>query len=167
LFSSPGHFGIKKKKWSYYPQIPYKVYKVDTAITNLAAFAKHIGCSKAIIKFFNPWLLQDVLPKTEGKTYEIRIPKNLNADYSSYIRDLTGQDGSLNQDPEEAPDTTTKPVKDTTQVSAKIIYHVVKEKETLDELAGFYEVKTENLRKWNDLKDKQEAAVGQTLSIHY
>jgi hypothetical protein len=167
LFSSPGHFGIKKKKWTYYPVIPFKTYKVDTAITNLNAFAKYVGCNKATIRFFNPWLLQDVLPKTEGKTYEIRVPKNLKADYSSYIRDLTGQDGSLNQDPDEAPEKTIEADNDTTQVFKKTILHIVKEKETIDELAGFYEVKADNLRKWNNIKEKQEAVVGQTLSIHY
>ncbi|MBA3664723.1 MAG: transglycosylase SLT domain-containing protein [Bacteroidetes bacterium] len=167
LFSSPQHFGLKKKKWTYYTPIPYKVYKVDSAISNLSAFAKHVGCNKATIKFFNPWLLQDFLPNPTRKTYEIRVPKNLTADYSTYIRDLAGEDGGLSQDPEEAPVKTEVGVKDTLTTNAKMILHVVKENETIEELADFYEVKASQLRKWNNLKEKQEAVAGQTLSIYY
>jgi membrane-bound lytic murein transglycosylase D len=167
LFSSPQHFGIKKKKWNYYPPIPYKVYKVDSAINNLAAFAKHVGCNKATVKFFNPWILQDHLPNPEHKTYEIRIPKNLTADYSSYITDLTGANGRVNQDAEEAPVKAEAMVQDSLIAYKQTIMHVVKENDRIDDLAAFYEVSAANLRKWNNLKEKQEAVPGQTLSIHY
>jgi hypothetical protein len=167
LFSSPHHFGIKKKKWNYYPKIPYKVYKVDSAITNLGAFARHIGCTKATIRFFNPWLLHDHLPNPGGKIYEIRIPSDPTADYSSYISDLVGEHGGLSQDPEEAPVKEDLQQPDTTKSSAKIILHVVRDNERIEELAGFYEVNPSNLRKWNSIRDKEEAVPGQTLSIYY
>lgn len=167
LFSSPQHFGIKKRKWSYYPPIPFKVYKVDTTINNLGALAKHIGCSKATIHFFNPWLLQDRLPNPDRKVYEIRVPRDLTADYSSYISDLTGQHGSLAQDPDEAPVNDEKQTSDSLQSNQKIIFHIVRDNEKIEDLAGFYEVKPANLRKWNKLKEREEAVPGQTLSIYY
>ncbi|MCW3078329.1 MAG: Murein transglycosylase [Bacteroidetes bacterium] len=167
LFASPQHFGIKKKKWNYYPLIPFKVYKVDSSITNLSAFAKHIGCNKATVKFFNPWLLQDVLPNPEKKVYEIRVPKNLTADYSSYIRDLEGEDGSLNQDEEDAPQKSETPGQDSLLNNKKVITHVFKEGETIESISDFYEVKPSNLRTWNNLKEKQEAVPGQTLNIYF
>lgn len=164
LFSSPQHFGIKKKKWRYYPVIPYTIYKVDSSVTNLKTLAKHIGCNKATIRFFNPWILRDQLPNTDIKTYEIRIPKNLTADYSSYIRDLAGVDGAFNPIQEEPPITAIVK-EDSLGLNRKIVLHLVKENETIDELAVFYEVKPEELRKWNGIKDNQQAATGQTLSI--
>ncbi|MGZ4090021.1 MAG: transglycosylase SLT domain-containing protein, partial [Bacteroidia bacterium] len=156
LFSSPQHFGIKRKKWTYFPMVQFKVYRVDSAINNLSAFAKHLGCNKAMIRFFNPWLLQDRLPNPEKKVYEFRVPKNLTADYSTYIRDLTGEDGSLDQDPAEAPVKAGNSVQDTIVSHTKTIFHIVKDKETIEELAEFYEVKPANIRKWNNLKEKEE-----------
>lgn len=164
LFASPQHFGIKKKKWRYYPVIPYKIFKVDSSVTNLKTLAKQMGCNKATIRFFNPWILQDQLPNAERKIYEIRIPKNLTADYSSYIRDLAGVDGDFTHSLEE-PLVSVSDKIDSLPVNKKIITHLVKENETIEELSKFYEVKTEDLRKWNGLKENQEVVAGQTLSI--
>lgn len=166
LFSSPGHFGIKKKKWSYYPKIPYLTYKVDSSITNLSAFAKHIGCTSGTIRLFNPWLLKDVLPNPAKKVYEIRIPKNLNVDYSGYIKDLLAEEGPLIEYADnpvviQATDT------DTLLSRKKIAYHVVKVDEPLKALADFLKVKEEDLRRWNNLPESQNAVAGQTLVVHY
>jgi hypothetical protein len=95
LFANPAHFGIKKKKLNYLPTIAFKTYKVDSTLTNLNGLAKKLGCNKATIKFFNPWLLQETLPNPDKKTYTFRIPKNLKQDYSSYIIDLNGESGSI------------------------------------------------------------------------
>ncbi len=166
LFSSPQHFGIKKKKWSYFPKIPMQQIKVDSSITNLAAFAKKLKCNKAILKFYNPWLIQDELHNPERKIYVFKIPKNLKADYSSYIKDLIGEDGHtiLESDinPENLPNLT-----DTLSLTKKIVYHVVKENENLIDLSEFYEVKESDLRKWNNIKLNKSATVGQTLTIIY
>lgn len=103
LFASPAHFGIKKKKWNYFPPIAFKTFKIDSSITNLQGLAKHLNCTKATIKFFNPWLLQDVLPNPDKKIYAFRIPRNLKSDYSSYILDLKGEAGDLGMDTIAAP----------------------------------------------------------------
>jgi LysM repeat protein len=165
LFSSPAHFGIKKKKFTYLPLIPFKVFKVDSSITDLGAFAKHCGCTKSAIKFFNPWIMQDQIPNPERKTYFIRVPKNSRNDYSSYIKDLAGEDGDLLMDADSPPEESL-PVPDTS-ATEKIIQHLVKEKETLKEIAGFYEVSEEQLRQWNKIVEKQEPVAGQTLQIYF
>ena len=114
LFSNPEHFGIKKKKLNYFARIPLKTIKVDSSITNLNFLAKKIGCSKTIIKLYNPWLLGELLQNPENKTYEFKIPKNLKNDYSSYIRDLIGEDGGITNEneikiePEDPKTDTTK-----------------------------------------------------------
>lgn len=166
LFESPSHFGVKKKKWNYLPLIQFKTYKIDSSITNLTAFAKHIGCNKVTIRFFNPWLLQDILPNPDKKIYEIRIPKNLKYDYSSYIKDLIGEDGVLESD-SQAAHQKADTILDDVSVNKKTLFHIVKDKDNIRELSEFYEVKEENLRKWNNIKDKQEAVIGQTLSVFY
>ena len=100
LFSNPGHFGIKKKKLAYFAKIPLKTVKVDSSITNIANLAKYLECNKTIIKLYNPWLLGESLQNPEQHTYEFKIPKNLKNDYSSYIRDLIGEDGQANENKE-------------------------------------------------------------------
>lgn len=166
LFSTPEHFGIKKKKWNYFNKIPMKLIKVDSSITNLSAFAKKIMCTKATLKFYNPWLIQDVLHNPEKKMYVFKIPKNLKADYSSYIRDLIGEDGhsilEIGVKPENAGS-----MKDSAELIKKIIYHEVKENENLKELSDFYEVKESELRKWNNIKLNKDVVPGQTLTIIY
>lgn len=114
LFSNPGHFGIKKKKLTYFAKIPLKIYKVDSSITNIAFLAKYFGCSKAVIKLHNPWLLGESLQNPENKMYEFKIPKNLKTDYSSYIIDLLGEDGVSVKETEIFNGTDTK-VQDTTK----------------------------------------------------
>ena len=98
LFSNPGHFGIKKKKINYFSKIPLKVYNIDSSITDIGFLAKYLGCTKAAIKLHNPWFLGESLDNPEKKTYQIKIPKNLKADYSSYILDLIGEDGNSAQE---------------------------------------------------------------------
>jgi hypothetical protein len=100
LFSNPAHFGIKKKKLNYFSKIPLKTFKVDSTITNISYLAKNLGCSKAILKLYNPWFLGEILPNPENKIYLFKIPKNPKNDYSSYIRDLLGEDGVLNSENE-------------------------------------------------------------------
>jgi len=166
LFSSPGHFGIKKKKWNYYPKIQYKIFKVDSSIQSLSVFAKIIGCTAGAIRLFNPWLLKDELNNPAKKTYEIRIPKNMEADYSGYLKDLLAEEGTLVQYANPVV-TLQKADTDTMGLIKKTIHYVVKVDEPLKNLATFLKVKEEDLRKWNKLNEQQQAVSGQTLVIQY
>jgi hypothetical protein len=75
LFSSPSHFGIKKKKFTYIPVIPFRIFKVDSSITSLGAFAKYCGCTKSTIKFFNPRII-----------FQIRIAKRISSAFRRILR---------------------------------------------------------------------------------
>lgn len=112
LFSNPSHFGLKNKKLNYFSKIPLKTVKVDSSITDLNFLAKKLDCNKTIIKLHNPWLLGESLQNPENKIYEFKIPKNLKNDYSSYIRDLIGEDADLSNAKEVKID----PVSDTTKL---------------------------------------------------
>jgi membrane-bound lytic murein transglycosylase D len=166
LFSTPGHFGIKKKNWSYYPKIPFNTYKVDSAITDLGAFAKNVGTSIGTIKLFNPWLLKDYLNNPAKKVYEIKVPKKQDADYTGYLKDLLPEVGSLSeyaQNPVAVQ--TLEP--DSFANLGNPVYHIVKVDEPLKDLATFLKVSEEDLRKWNNLNADVNAVKGQTLVIQY
>lgn len=165
LFSSPGHFGIKKKKWTYYSKIPFTVYKLDSSITSISAFEKNIGCNPGTIALYNPWLLTNELDNPEKKIYEIRVPKNLNADYSGYINDLLADVSDVYiPGPKQADES--KTISDSTTLAVAPQYFVVKVEEPLKNLAAFLKVKEEDLRKWNNLTETQNAVPGQTLIIY-
>lgn len=87
LFSSPGHFGIKKRKWSYYPKINYKILKVDSSVLNLPAFAYFTGISATEFIGHNPWLIQPFLNNPQKKQIVFKVPKK-SGDYSGYLNDL-------------------------------------------------------------------------------
>jgi membrane-bound lytic murein transglycosylase D len=166
LFSSPGHFGLKKKKWTYFPKVPHTVFKVDSSITDITAFAKVVGTDALTIRLYNPWLLKNSLDNPAKKTYEIRIPKNTNGDYTGYVKDMLVEGGTLVEyvyKPIVVKDSTA----DTLKADRKIVYHIVKVDEPLKDLANFLKVKEEDLRKWNNIADNQAAVIGQTLVVHY
>lgn len=101
LLSNPEHFGVKNKlkKSGGFPA--HKLVKVDSSITNLRAFAKHLNTNVITLKTFNPWLIGDKLLNPEKKTYSFKIPKNKNVDLSVYFNDVfpqeAVQDTSLQQ----------------------------------------------------------------------
>lgn len=167
LLSNPSHFGIKKRKLKPLGKIPMKRIDVDSSVTDLKAFAKLHQTNVAIIKLFNPWLLQDKLVNPDNKSFSIEIPKDQNRDYSDYAMDLIGENGSLPED-ETAPPVNT-PVNDTIPlpVETQVLTHLVKEGETLAELAGFYEVSEKDLRLWNKLSETEIPKPGTILNLHY
>jgi membrane-bound lytic murein transglycosylase D len=168
LYSSPGHFGIKKKKLFYYPKIPMKVFKIDSTIKNITAFAKQIGYPPSTIHQFNPWLIGNELNNPNKKVYEIRVPKNQNADYSGYIKDLITEESQQQLQSALTP-TIVIPKTDTLPIilPKKIISYVVKVNEPLKNLASTLKVKEEDIRRWNKFDENQQAVVGQTLVIKY
>lgn len=94
LLSNPEHFGVKNniKKGGGFPA--HKTVKVDSSITNLAAFAKHLNTNVITLKTFNPWLIGDKLNNPEKKTYSFKIPKNKNVDLSVYFNDVFPQEAA-------------------------------------------------------------------------
>ncbi len=92
LLSNPKHFGVnnKVKKGGGFPS--YKLVKVDSSITNLAAFAKHLETNVITLKTFNPWLVGDKLLNNDKTIYQFKIPKNKNVDLSIYFNDVFPQE---------------------------------------------------------------------------
>jgi hypothetical protein len=88
LLSNPQHFGVTNKLKSNSSFPAFKIVKVDSSITNLSAFAKHLNTNVITIKTFNAWLIGDKLTNTEKHVYEFKIPKNKNLDVSIYYADV-------------------------------------------------------------------------------
>ena len=88
LLSSPEHFGINNKVKKIGGLPPYKTVKVDSSITNLNTFAKHLETNIITLKTFNSWLIGDKLTNPEKKVFVFKIPKNKNVDLSVYFDDV-------------------------------------------------------------------------------
>ncbi|MCD6019754.1 MAG: murein transglycosylase [Bacteroidetes bacterium] len=99
LLSNPEHFGVKNKirKSGGFPA--FKIVKVDSSVTNLTSFAKHIGTNVVTLKTFNPWLIGEQLNNPDKHVFQFKIPKNKNIDLSAYFNDVFPQEMSTDTVP--------------------------------------------------------------------
>lgn len=74
VLSNPRKYGFKFEEKDLYSLEKTKIIKVDTAITNIAKFAKQFGLNYKELKLLNPWLRQNKLNNKSRKVYEIKIP---------------------------------------------------------------------------------------------
>ncbi|MCR4799189.1 MAG: lytic transglycosylase domain-containing protein [Bacteroidales bacterium] len=63
-----GYIGIEP-----YPTIKQKVIVVDTAISDLSAFARSQGSNYKMLKSLNPWLRDKFLPNPDSTSYKITL----------------------------------------------------------------------------------------------
>jgi hypothetical protein len=75
VISNPKKYGYQLRTKDLYPAIPTLKIKVDSSITDMAAFAQTNNLSYKILKYFNPWLRKSFLTNKDKKTYIIDIPK--------------------------------------------------------------------------------------------
>ena len=75
LLEKPEDYGFYLRKKDLYK--PYKLKKitVDTAISNIPAFAKSFDLNYKEFKIYNPWIRQAYLANKSRRTYTISIPK--------------------------------------------------------------------------------------------
>jgi membrane-bound lytic murein transglycosylase D len=74
IMQNPKDYGFSYTKNDLYPIIPTKPVEVDSAITNLAQFAKSQGTNYKMLKLFNPWLRDKKLSNKNKTKYIIDIP---------------------------------------------------------------------------------------------
>jgi len=75
ILSNPAHYGFVFEAQDLYTEIPVYTVEVDTAISNIARFAKTMGVNYKQMKIHNPWLLQNHLNNKSRKLYHIKLPK--------------------------------------------------------------------------------------------
>ncbi|CAM1349813.1 Murein transglycosylase [Tenacibaculum crassostreae] len=76
IISNPEKYGFVFDQEDLYTLPKTYTVKVDTAITNIASFAKHFGTTYKDLKLHNSWLRQNHLNNRSRKLYEIKIPTN-------------------------------------------------------------------------------------------
>ncbi len=75
ILSNPKKYGFEYDKEDLYTLPRSYPVKVDTAITNIAAFAKKFGTHYKELKIHNPWLRENKLNNKSRKIYYISIPE--------------------------------------------------------------------------------------------
>lgn len=108
------------------------------------------------IKNLNPQYIHDIIPGTESKTYILRLPYHLSANFMSVNSDSLYQ----HRKTELLND---KILKDYVQHNDRFTYKV-KKGDTLNGIARKYSVTVSQLKSWNKLKSDQ-LRIGQTLYI--
>lgn len=74
ILEHPLRYGYVFDSNDLYQSVPVRYHGLDTAISNLAAFAQKMGVNYKILKIHNPWLLENHLNNKSRKYYEIAIP---------------------------------------------------------------------------------------------
>jgi hypothetical protein len=74
IINNPEKYGFVYEKEDLYTMQKTYTIKVDTAITNIASFAKGFGINYKELKIHNPWLRENKLNNKSRKVYEIKIP---------------------------------------------------------------------------------------------
>ena len=74
VISNPKKYGFVFDENDLYTLEKTKEIKVDSAITNIASFAKNFGVNYKELKKHNPWLRENHLNNKSKKNYLIKIP---------------------------------------------------------------------------------------------
>lgn len=74
ILTDPKKFGYEISEKDLYPELNYKIVKVNTEIKHWSDFAAEYGISYRMLKYYNPWLRDNYLPNKSKKTYEVKIP---------------------------------------------------------------------------------------------
>ncbi|CAM4039178.1 lytic transglycosylase domain-containing protein [Gillisia hiemivivida] len=75
IMSNPKKYGFNYDEDQLYKDIPTYRVKVDTAVTDFAAFAKDLDINYKILKIHNPWLRDSYLNNKSRKSYYLDIPE--------------------------------------------------------------------------------------------
>lgn len=75
ILSKPKQYGFEFEKEDLYSLPDSYTVKVDTAIANIASFAKRYDTNYKELKLYNPWLRENKLNNKSRKLYYIKIPK--------------------------------------------------------------------------------------------
>ncbi len=76
VLTHPKRYGFSVTEKDLYTLPETRKIAVDTAITNIASFAKELGINYKIMKLHNPWLRENKLNNKSRKLYFIKIPTN-------------------------------------------------------------------------------------------
>lgn len=75
ILEDPTRYGFHVKEKDLYYMEPTYTVEVDSAVSDFADFAQKYDLTYKELKDLNPWLRDDHLTNSRGKTYHIKIPE--------------------------------------------------------------------------------------------
>jgi membrane-bound lytic murein transglycosylase D len=84
VISDPAAYGFDVSERDYYPELRYSEVTVDSAVSDIASFAKSFGTNYKMLKFLNPWLRKPYITNKSKKSYQIKIPEKGSRNASFY-----------------------------------------------------------------------------------
>lgn len=76
IMTNPERYGFSLCPEDLYPEIPTRTIQVDSAITDMYAFARSQCVNYKMLKMLNPWLRDNKLTNRYRKTYNIKVLKD-------------------------------------------------------------------------------------------
>jgi len=142
----PSMYGYYLKKKDYYEPVPSYTVTVDSTLYSLADYAQKNGISYHVLKFLNPWLINDKLSNPEKRPYLITLPQK-NIPFAELGEYMDYSDSIPCNSPSKVcaikPDS----------LQPHVIVHVIAPGETIDSVAKQYNVPVNRLRIWNSIPD--------------
>ncbi|MCW5908621.1 MAG: transglycosylase SLT domain-containing protein [Chitinophagales bacterium] len=132
-----------------------ELYAIDTVLITSRVSLKHIsnvlGIAEDELQFLNPSIKKGIIPYTQNG-FPLNLPINYFALFESKKNEIMNDTSSV---------TAAAPV---IAAAPSVIYHKVKESETLSRIGAKYKVSVESIKKWNNLRSST-ISVGQKLKI--
>ncbi|GAB4149412.1 MAG: hypothetical protein Fur0041_22570 [Bacteroidia bacterium] len=161
IISRPKSYGYMLRPRDLYPVIPTYSVKIDSSITDLAAFAEKQGSTYKILKYLNPWLIKPYLNNPEHKKYSILFPKKgvkiygLEDDAQPGVNDHAQKDTSrfINR-AEIIADSMARPKT-----------HIIKKGETWETIANLYHLDVNLLLEYNKISSSSAPREGDEIVI--
>jgi hypothetical protein len=92
IYENPARYGFYLRNKDLYPPISTYSILVDTSINDLVNFAARNKVNYKILKEFNPWLRNDELKVSPGKSYTIDLPEANSMHYSKLLKQVKDPD---------------------------------------------------------------------------
>jgi len=98
IMESPEEYGFEYEKKELYPYIPSYEVTIDGPVEDFAEFARRYGVNYKVLKIFNPWLRDNKLTNSRGKTYYVSIPKKGYREFTLETMDAIPGEVGLKED---------------------------------------------------------------------
>lgn len=73
IMEDPASFGFILSKHDLYQPIPFEIVEINGPVENFADFAAEHNTNYKLLKYMNPWLRENMLTNSKGKSYEVRV----------------------------------------------------------------------------------------------
>lgn len=177
IFEHPKSYGYRLTAAQKYGPLTNRTIKIDTAIKDVAQWARSMGYSYKVLRAHNPWIRSYSLPAPSGsQPYTFRIPE---ADGSLDLPELSdlaepglidslgypSRTESMPTQSNQMPAAVPRPEHAATPAKRRhIVRHKVTEKQKIDEVAKMFGVTVTEIVLWNSLENTRLVG-GQTLKI--